>query len=55
MNLNLALCYLKLNRNLDARNECNSVLEVDANNEKALFRRGQVRINESYHIQLSFR
>lgn len=45
MHLNLALCYLKLNRNLDARNECNSVLEVDPDNEKALFRRGQSYMN----------
>lgn len=40
-NLNLALCYLKLNEPFEARNAATSVLEIDSNNEKALFRRGQ--------------
>lgn len=42
MHLNIALCYLKTNKNVEARHECDSVLEKDPNNEKALFRRGQV-------------
>lgn len=42
MHLNLALCNLKLNRNVEARHECDAVLSMDPTNVKALFRRGQV-------------
>ena len=44
MHLNKALCYLKINMNKEARKECNKVLEKDPENEKALFRRGQVSV-----------
>ena len=39
--LNLALVYLKLNKFQDAMSNCNLALEMDENNVKALFRRGQ--------------
>lgn len=39
-NLNLALCFLKVKEPAEAKESCNKVLELDAKNEKALFRRG---------------
>lgn len=39
--LNLALCYLKTDENLLAKEQCTKALELDPENEKALFRRGQ--------------
>lgn len=44
MHLNLALCYLKLEKVVDARHECEKVLEADPENVKALFRKGLVSI-----------
>lgn len=38
---NRAACYLKLNRNDKALADCNAILEVDAENAKALMRKGQ--------------
>ena len=40
--MNTALCYLKTNMNEEAKKECNAVLEKEPEDEKALFRRGQV-------------
>ncbi|XP_076376121.1 FK506-binding protein 59-like isoform X1 [Megalopta genalis] len=39
--LNLALCYLKLDQNVEAKDRCNKALELSPANEKALYRRGQ--------------
>jgi FK506-binding protein 4/5 len=55
-NLNLAMCYLKVDNFTSARGKCEDALEVDPNSVKALFRRGQVRtgnflfITVTYHI-----
>ncbi|XP_054475688.1 peptidyl-prolyl cis-trans isomerase FKBP4 [Anoplopoma fimbria] len=39
--LNLAMCFLKLQEASQALESCNKALELDACNEKALFRRGE--------------
>ncbi|KAK1124520.1 hypothetical protein K0M31_006869 [Melipona bicolor] len=39
--LNLALCYLKMDQNVEAKDSCNEALKLSPQNEKALFRRGQ--------------
>ncbi|XP_017793268.1 PREDICTED: FK506-binding protein 59-like isoform X2 [Habropoda laboriosa] len=39
--LNLALCYLKTDQNVEAKDACNKALKLSSQNEKALFRRGQ--------------
>ncbi|KAL4660211.1 peptidyl-prolyl cis-trans isomerase FKBP4 [Arapaima gigas] len=39
--LNLAMCYLKLQEQSQALENCNKALELDATNEKALFRRAE--------------
>ncbi|XP_052008221.1 peptidyl-prolyl cis-trans isomerase FKBP4-like [Xyrauchen texanus] len=42
--LNLAMCYLKLQDPNLALENCDSALELNANNEKALFRRGEALV-----------
>lgn len=39
--LNLAMCFLKLQESSQALENCDKALELDASNEKALFRRGE--------------
>ncbi|KAE8296352.1 Peptidyl-prolyl cis-trans isomerase FKBP4 [Larimichthys crocea] len=39
--LNLAMCYLKLQEPNQALESCDKALELDASNEKALFRKGE--------------
>ncbi|XP_043664793.1 FK506-binding protein 59 isoform X1 [Vespula pensylvanica] len=39
--LNLALCYLKTDQNVEAKDACSEALKLDPRNEKAYFRRGQ--------------
>ncbi|KAG7244643.1 hypothetical protein INR49_029662 [Caranx melampygus] len=42
--LNLALCFLRTKEFSQAVENCNKVLELDENNEKALYRRGEARL-----------
>ncbi|KAF5893569.1 peptidyl-prolyl cis-trans isomerase FKBP4-like, partial [Clarias magur] len=42
--LNLAMCYLKLQEPNPALENCDKALQLDANNEKALFRRGEAQV-----------
>ncbi|XP_031613381.1 peptidyl-prolyl cis-trans isomerase FKBP5 [Oreochromis aureus] len=42
--LNLALCFLRLKEFTQAVDNCNKVIELDENNEKALYRRGEARL-----------
>ncbi|XP_076471077.1 peptidyl-prolyl cis-trans isomerase FKBP4-like [Babylonia areolata] len=42
--LNMAMCYLKLHNLRKAEEACEKALEMDSNNIKALFRRGQSRM-----------
>uniref|UniRef100_A0A8C6JWK8 peptidylprolyl isomerase n=2 Tax=Melopsittacus undulatus TaxID=13146 RepID=A0A8C6JWK8_MELUD len=42
--LNLAMCHLKLKEYSPALENCNKALELDSNNEKGLFRRGEAHL-----------
>ncbi|KAF7664340.1 hypothetical protein LDENG_00180190 [Lucifuga dentata] len=42
--LNLALCFLRLKEFSQVVENCNKVIELDENNEKALYRRGEARL-----------
>ena len=44
--LNLAMCQLKLSEDLDALQSCDEALALDPKNEKGLFRRGMVCIDQ---------
>jgi len=44
--LNLAMCRLKLSEDLDALQSCDEALALDPKNEKGLFRRGMVCIDQ---------
>ncbi|KAK7864395.1 hypothetical protein R5R35_010986 [Gryllus longicercus] len=39
--LNLAMCYLKLDEHIEARDNCDKALDLEPTNLKGLFRRGQ--------------
>ncbi|XP_029286972.1 peptidyl-prolyl cis-trans isomerase FKBP5 isoform X2 [Cottoperca gobio] len=42
--LNLALCFLRTKEFSQVVDNCNKVIELDENNEKALYRRGEARL-----------
>ncbi|XP_041671054.1 peptidyl-prolyl cis-trans isomerase FKBP5 [Cheilinus undulatus] len=42
--LNLALCFLRVKEFSQVVENCNKVIELDENNEKALYRRGEARL-----------
>lgn len=43
--LNMALAYLKLKQYRRCLEECDKILEIDASNEKCLYRKGEVSLN----------
>jgi len=47
--LNLAMCYLKQTKWIEARNLCDKVLEENPNVAKAYFRRGECLYNLNDH------
>jgi len=49
--LNMAMCHLKLDNNLDVVHNCEKALEMEPRNEKALYRRATVR--SLYTVNLS--
>ncbi|KAL7832884.1 hypothetical protein SRHO_G00299020 [Serrasalmus rhombeus] len=55
--LNLALCYLRLREYSQTVENCNKVMELDSENEKALYRRGEARLlrNEFTLALMDFR
>ncbi|XP_042562703.1 peptidyl-prolyl cis-trans isomerase FKBP5 [Clupea harengus] len=52
--LNLAICYLRLRDFSNVVENCNKVIETDADNEKALYRRGEARLQRN-ELSLSLR
>ncbi|KDR19080.1 FK506-binding protein 4 [Zootermopsis nevadensis] len=42
--LNLALCHLKLQDHVEARDQCDEALKLEPSSEKGLFRRGQANL-----------
>lgn len=42
--LNSALCNLKSNRHTQAKNDCESALNIEPTNVKAMYRKGEVHI-----------
>uniref|UniRef100_A0A1A8EYJ8 peptidylprolyl isomerase n=1 Tax=Nothobranchius korthausae TaxID=1143690 RepID=A0A1A8EYJ8_9TELE len=51
--LNLALCFLRLKEFSQVVDNCNKVIEQDASNEKALYRRGEARLlRNEYNLAL---
>lgn len=54
--LNLAMCSLKLNDWIEARNVCDKVLDENPDSEKAFFRRGEalLQLNDHEQAKISF-
>lgn len=52
--LNCALCLLKQEKYTEAQAACKEVLDVDPNNIKALYRRGQVRYLDAFMLKKLF-
>lgn len=52
--LNSALCNLKSNRHTQAKNDCESVLNIEPTNVKAMFRKGEVCMNTYIKFFISY-
>jgi len=53
--LNSALCNLKSNRHTQAKNDCESALNIEPTNIKAIFRKGEVCITSLVNLCCMFK